>query len=148
MHLDNIRLLVTRFEETFAFYRDVLGLALAWGDSKGNFASLTAPGGSGVSLFRRDLMAQAVGTSGLPAASAAQDRVALVFAVDGLDREAQRLAAKGVALLAPPRDMADWGIRVAHLRDPDGNLIELFEPLAKERWSEHLNEEDSKQSKA
>jgi hypothetical protein len=22
-----------------------------------------------------------------------------------------------------------WGIRAAHLRDPDGNLVEIFSPL-------------------
>lgn len=25
--------------------------------------------------------------------------------------------------------LPDWGIRTAHLRDPDGNLIEINQPL-------------------
>ena len=28
-----------------------------------------------------------------------------------------------------PRDQPEWGGRVAYLRDPSGNLIELFESL-------------------
>ena len=30
IRFDNMRLLVTRFDETFVFYRDVLGLAPTW----------------------------------------------------------------------------------------------------------------------
>jgi catechol 2,3-dioxygenase-like lactoylglutathione lyase family enzyme len=142
MHLDNVRLLVTRFEETFAFYRDALGLSLTWGDATAAFASFEAKGGSGIGLFRRDLMAQAVGTSTLPPSAKAQDAVALIFAVDDVDAEVARLEPLGVAIASRPRDMADWGIRVAHVRDPDGNLLELFQPIAKEQWSERLKEED------
>ena len=144
MHLDNVRLLVTRFEETFAFYRDVLGLTLTWGEADGHFASFEAPGGSGIGLFRRDLMAQAVGTAGLPDAAPCQDRVALILRVEGLDAIARSLTDRGVALVSPPRDMADWGIRVVHVRDPDGTLIELFEPMARDRWSDRLRDEDAR----
>lgn len=28
-----------------------------------------------------------------------------------------------------PADRSDWGIRVGYVRDPDGNLIELNQPL-------------------
>jgi lactoylglutathione lyase len=150
MHLDNVRLLVTRFEETFTFYRDALGLTLTWGDATSGFASFEAPGGSGIGLFRRDLMAQAVGTAGLPATATAQDAVALIFTVDAgrcVDDEVKRLAGLGTPVVSPARDMADWGIRVAHVRDPDGNLIELFQQLPKTAWSDRLREEDQQLSR-
>ncbi|MFF3784465.1 VOC family protein [Streptomyces sp. NPDC001933] len=31
----------------------------------------------------------------------------------------------GGVLVTPARDMPGWGLRAAHLRDPDGNLLEI-----------------------
>lgn len=42
------------------------------------------------------------------------------------------------------RDMVDWGIRTLHVRDPDGNFLELFEHLDKARWSDRLRSEDTR----
>jgi lactoylglutathione lyase len=130
MQLDNVTVLVSRFEETFAFYRDVLGLTVTWGEPGGNFASFTGTGGgSQVAIFRRHLMAEAIGTDHLPAAASAQDRVSLVFAVADVDAETARVTGLGAPLVAPPADRPAWGIRVAYVRDPDGTLIGLFRAL-------------------
>jgi hypothetical protein len=48
-------------------------------------------------------------------------------------------------LIDEPKDMSDWGIRVFHLRDPDGNLLEIFSELKKTRWSQGLQEADQRQ---
>jgi catechol 2,3-dioxygenase-like lactoylglutathione lyase family enzyme len=130
MQLDNVTVLVTRFEETFAFYRDVLGLSVTWGEHDGNFASFAGNGGSQVAIFRRHLMAEAIGTDDLPAGAKVQDRVSLVFAVDDVDAETARVTGKGAPLVSPPTDRPDWGIRVAYVRDPDGTLIGLFRSLS------------------
>src|SRR5215831_121269 len=63
---DNMRLLVTRFDETYTFYRDVLGLKPTWGKPGENYASFAFPGGGEIAIFRRSLMADAVGTAGRP----------------------------------------------------------------------------------
>ncbi|KAA0254227.1 MAG: hypothetical protein EDM79_20930, partial [Chloroflexi bacterium] len=42
------------------------------------------------------------------------------------------LRAHGVTLLTEPTDHADWGIRTAHFRDPDGHLIEINQPLKRD----------------
>jgi catechol 2,3-dioxygenase-like lactoylglutathione lyase family enzyme len=128
MKLDNVTVLVTRFEDTFAFYRDVLGLAVTWGEATGNFASFAA-GGSSVAIFRRELMADAIGAAALSTELRGPDQVSLVFAVDDVDAEAARLAARGVPVVSPPTDRTAWGIRVAYVRDPDGNLVGLFRAL-------------------
>jgi lactoylglutathione lyase len=141
MRFDNLRLLVHRYDECFAFYRDVLGLRVSWGEPGGNFASFVFPGGGSLGLFRRALMAQALGTAGLPHEALAQDRAALILEVSSVDDSARALEKKGAELLGQPRDMADWGIRTLHLRDPDGNLLELFEHLDKARWSDRLRTE-------
>ena len=36
------------------------------------------------------------------------------------------LQSKGVAILSPPRDVANWRHRALFFRDPEGNLIELY----------------------
>jgi catechol 2,3-dioxygenase-like lactoylglutathione lyase family enzyme len=40
------------------------------------------------------------------------------------------LKAKGITFITEPQDRAHWGIRTAHFRDPDGNLLEIYNPLA------------------
>ena len=128
---DNVRLLVTRFDETFAFYRDVLGLTPTWGKPGDNYASFVFPGGAQLALFRRSLMADAVGTAARPATRHEQDTAALILTVDDVDAVYARLKPSGIEFSGSPKDQPVWGIRAMHFRDPDGNLIEVFSPLKK-----------------
>jgi catechol 2,3-dioxygenase-like lactoylglutathione lyase family enzyme len=50
-----------------------------------------------------------------------------VLEVDDVDAEVDRL---GDRIVGGPVDRGDWGGRVAYLRDPAGNLIELFQAIA------------------
>lgn len=52
------------------------------------------------------------------------DRVALWFYVDDVDAAFTAFVAAGGAAERPPADMP-WGERVAQVRDPDGNLVNL-----------------------
>jgi len=128
---DNMRLLVTRFDETFAFYRDVLGLTPTWGKPGENYAAFAFPGGAQIALFRRSLMADAVGTTAQPATRHEQDTAALVLSVDDVDVLYARLKPAGVEFADAPKNQPVWGIRAMHFRDPDGNLIEMFSPIKK-----------------
>ena len=74
-------------------------------------------------------MSEAVGTSHLPAEVNAQDKICLVFAVENVDAICQQLKTREIQLAVEPTDHADWGVRTAHFRDPDGNLIEINQPL-------------------
>lgn len=134
MRLDNVRLLVTRFGECLCFYRDVLGLKLTWGDLGENYASFDTGGGSGLSLFNRALMAEATGTAHLPGQSESQDTFACIFEVTDLEQTVRNIESKGVIFVSEIQDRPDWGIRTAHLRDPDGNLIELYSNLSADKW--------------
>ncbi len=53
----------------------------------------------------------------------------LIVTVEDVDASVERLQAQGVQFLTDPRDFPGWGIRSAYLRDPDGNLIELYSDL-------------------
>lgn len=124
VQLEFVRLLVGDLARSVAFYRDVLGLRLAFDDGE-NYASFDVTEGFSLSLFRHDLMAEAIGSD----APVGGDRAVLVFASSDVDAEAERLAARGVEIVAPPTDRPDWGIRTLHLRDPDGHLVEINAPL-------------------
>ncbi len=124
----HIRLLVADFPACFRFYRDVLGFSPSFGSEDDVYADFTV-GDQTLALFRRDLMAEAAGAAGKPDTADAQDRVALVFAADDVDAAAVALRAQDVVLTAEPQDRPDWGIRTAHFRDPDGNLIEINTPI-------------------
>jgi len=129
IHLTHVRLLVTDFPACFRFYRDVLGFEVLWGEEEGRYADFKA-GDAIVALYDRRLMAEAVGTTGLPSEAEAQDRILLTFAVEDVDAVCEQLKVRGVRFVTEPQDRPDWGIRTAHLRDPDGNLIEIHRDLS------------------
>ncbi len=142
MRIDHVRLLVVNFAECFRFYRDLLGLKVLWGSETDSYASFAEPGRNlpNLALFRRQAMAEAMGTLHLPAQVEAQDRAMLIVGVQDVDAVVEHLQAQGIRMVLGPQDFPDWGMRSAYLRDPDGNLIELCGELPKENWSEGLRQ--------
>jgi lactoylglutathione lyase len=122
------RLLVNHFKECFVFYRDVLGFKPTFGTENDVYADFDT-GAVTLALFNKKLMSDALGTSVLPDDVSVQDRVCLVFGVENVDAAWQALSQQGPQMLVGPADHPDWGMRSAYLRDPDGNLIELYQPL-------------------
>lgn len=127
MKLTHVRLLVEDMERSLAFYRDALGLEVTLDAGGGVYYELAA-GEAILALYRRDLMGQMLG-SGLPA-PAQSDAVALTFGVNDVDATAGELKERGVTFVTEPMDYDVAFLRLAHLRDPDGNLIEINAPLA------------------
>jgi lactoylglutathione lyase len=140
MRLSHIRLLTNQFPEMFRFYRDALDLEVRWGDEDGVYADLDTGTGVDIALFSRERIAETLGTADRPASTSVQDPVMLIIAVDDVDFRANRLIEHGATLVGPPTDRPDHGIRSAHLRDPDGNLIELNCELPQSRWSKTLRQ--------
>jgi catechol 2,3-dioxygenase-like lactoylglutathione lyase family enzyme len=127
---DYTRLLVSNFKECFQFYRDVMGFNATFGSEDDVYADFNT-GSTTLALFKRELMSSAIGTSELPVETIGQDRVCLIFSTEDVDEASRQLGKQGIRLLAGPQDRPDWGIRVMHFRDPDGNLIELNQPIRK-----------------
>lgn len=140
MPIQHTRLLVHNFAECFRFYRDALGLTVTWGDEEDSYASFTDGEGDGptLALFRRQAMAEVVGSAKLPSDAFCQDRFMLIIQVEDVDATVDKLRERGVQLTVGPQDFPDWGIRAAYLRDPDGNLIELSGGLDATQWSDGL----------
>ncbi|MCC9308603.1 glyoxalase/bleomycin resistance/extradiol dioxygenase family protein [Kitasatospora sp. RB6PN24] len=126
------RLLVTRFAECFRFYDAVLpvlcGAVRQKGDAAGPYANWDVDDQAVLVLFDRAAMAQVVGTAALPTAAApAQDAVMLVHRVVDVDAALAHCLAHGGTPVLEATDRPEWGpgLRAAHLRDPEGTLIEL-----------------------
>ena len=134
----SVRLLVMDFAGCFHFYRDVMGFAPGWGEPTSTYASFRVKGGTGLALFRRNLQADAIGTIDLPPQIPQQDRVLLAFEVEDLEATVAELTARGAKFVTEPRAYPDWTIRAAYLRDPDGNLLEIFMGLAQSEWSDRV----------
>jgi lactoylglutathione lyase len=114
-----VRLLVDDPGAAFRFYRDELGLTPTFNGEGEAYASFDA-GGASVAIFAREGQAEAVELRG------AGDSTLLVLEVDDVDADVARL---GSRVVAGPIDRPEWGGRVAYLRDPSGNLIELFQSI-------------------
>ena len=54
--------------------------------------------------------------------------LALIYAVNDVDSEYQRLINLGINAMSPPTDRP-WGVRSFFVSDPDGNTISFFVPL-------------------
>jgi catechol 2,3-dioxygenase-like lactoylglutathione lyase family enzyme len=130
MKLTHLRLLVTGFDECFRFYRDIMGFKVLWGAEGERYADFEAGPGLTLALFDRSEMAVAAGTADGLIATDDPDRSVLVIKADDLAADVELLENLGATFFAGVTDRPDWGIRTAHLRDPDGNVIELYEDLS------------------
>ncbi|MFD3534854.1 VOC family protein [Streptomyces sp. NPDC058664] len=59
---------------------------------------------------------------------AGASRILLSIGVDDVDETLGRVEALGGSVRGGPADMP-WGQRVAHIRDPDGNPVNLTQPI-------------------
>jgi lactoylglutathione lyase len=128
MKLTFVRLLVDDYPACFRFYRDVMGFPVTFGDEDGGYADFDAGADVSLALFVRQYQTDQVGAP----AEAIGDKVAVVFQVDDVDAAVEELRGRGAPVSAEPADRSDWGIRVGYVRDPDGSLIELNQPIPME----------------
>ena len=119
MRFSQARLLVDDFASAFRFYRDTLGLAVASGEESSGYASFDTGSGT-VAIFERG------GQGKVVELRPPGDSTLLVLEVENVDKA---IAGKDEHVVRAPVDQPDWGGRVAYLRDPSGNLIELFQSL-------------------
>ncbi|MGW1000652.1 VOC family protein [Streptomyces sp. NPDC002520] len=126
MELAQIRLLVSDFPACYRFYADVLGLKPQSGATGGPYEKFSPHAGSaGIALQDRSAMAEVLSELG---ETATGHRSLVVLRVDGLDAYCAEITARGATVLHGPVPMAER-LRVAHLKDPEGNLVELQEWL-------------------
>ena len=141
MELFCVRLLVEDFDKCFKFYAETLGLNVTWGKPGDVYASFDIGIPSGLSIFKSDLMAEAIGNSDKKLPVDNREKIAIILKVKDVDIAYNELRAKGVFFINEPADMTAWGMRAAHFRDPENNLIEIWSELAREKWDQDLQDE-------
>ena len=114
--LSNVRVFVTDWQRAIRFYTQTLGMAIAYRSDEMGWAQMDT-GECHLALESvdlsdsesRELVGRFVGVSLL---------VADIFATHTF------LAARGVEFVGPPEKQT-WDGVLAHLRDPDGNILTL-----------------------
>jgi catechol 2,3-dioxygenase-like lactoylglutathione lyase family enzyme len=124
MRFHGISLLTRDLPRLRAFYCEVLQ-AEAEGDDGFCFV-LT--GGASLSLFAAEWMEAMVPDA---LAGAGTGSFTIEVEVADVDAEAARLAALNVPVVKPPTTQP-WGRRSMWIRDPDGNIVNLFAPVTPE----------------
>ncbi|MDX2596552.1 MULTISPECIES: VOC family protein [Streptomyces] len=126
MELAQIRLLVTDFPACYHFYAEVLGLTPQSGATEGPYEKFSPHAGSaGIALQDRAMMGGVLAELG---GAATGHRSLVVLRVDDLDAYCAEIGSRGATVLHGPAPMTDR-MRVAHLKDPEGNMVELQEWL-------------------
>lgn len=121
------RLLVFNYEDCFHFYRDVLGFEAIYGDAQSEEADLRL-GEMRLGLIKWQSMAALIGTkSTIPTNVINSDKVALIFTTSDLDESYRQLKNKGVKFITEPMYRSDWQIKTIYIRDPDGNLLGIYQ---------------------
>lgn len=131
MKFINIRLLVTDISASIHFWHDIMNLKMIYGDEAMGYVYFETDS-AGVELMTRASFADALGESSSTATPAGHPAV-LVFRVDDVDAAYADLVNRGAASLAGPKDWTSVGVRNAHLSDPDGYLVEIYNQLPGEK---------------
>ncbi|CAN5609296.1 VOC family protein [soil metagenome] len=122
MNFISTRLITADVQRLVAFYEMVTGISARWGNEL--FAQIPTPVG-----------ALAIGSDktvplfGAGSAEPGANRSAILeFIVEDVDAEYERLSDQIGEVVTVPTTMP-WGNRALLVRDPDGNLVNLFTPV-------------------
>ena len=112
-----VRLFCLNTEETFTFYRDVLGWTPGFHDAEMGRAEFPLEGAA-IALERAD-------PDDPETASLVGRFVGVSLAVDDIDATYASLVEKSFDFTAPP-ERQPWGGTLAHFRDPARNVLNLL----------------------
>jgi catechol 2,3-dioxygenase-like lactoylglutathione lyase family enzyme len=125
--LDVVVLFVADLERAKAFYRDTLEMKIKFEDP----TSAAFDFDPTLLILLPIAGAQDLLTSEAVAVQRQTGATSLLVSfVENVDAMYADLAAKGVEFVREPIDR-EWGLRTAHFKDPDGNIWEIAQSLAK-----------------
>ena len=126
LNFKGTRLLVCRYDACLKFYQETLGFKLLYQDPNGEEADLKM-GDTTLNLIKRQSMSNIIGSSQKMAGDSPVDDVALIFTTQDLDETCQQLKQRNVEFITKPIYRPQWGIKTVYLRDPDQNLIGIYQ---------------------
>jgi catechol 2,3-dioxygenase-like lactoylglutathione lyase family enzyme len=128
---DSVGVLVDDFSKSLKFYTEKLGLETSWNDDVSYASFKVAEPTTGLALFKSSMNAETIGNANKPLPPAdSREKIMFAFEVECVDTVYEALKAKGVEFINEPFDWKDAYMRAVHLRDPEGNLIEIHAGLA------------------
>lgn len=123
MNFVSIRIITKDIKRLVGFYETILGLKPVWLTEE--FAELPTPSCT-IAVGSERTMA----LFGQGAAHGADNHTVIVeFLVEDVDGDYARMKQGGSEVVQEPTTMP-WGNRSLLFRDPDGNLVNLFTPVA------------------
>ncbi|ORB74334.1 VOC family protein [Mycobacterium scrofulaceum] len=125
MKFVSTRIITADVNRLVAFYETVTGVTAVWGNEL--FAEIPTPVGTLAIGSDKTVPLFSAGS----AEPAANRSVIVEFLVDDVDAEYERLR-EGVGEVVTAPTTMPWGNRALLLRDPDGNLVNLFTPVTDE----------------
>ncbi|MGC5256704.1 VOC family protein [Gordonia sp. DT218] len=122
MNLVSIRIITRSVNRLVTFYEVVTASPARWATT--DFAEIVTSAGTLAIGSERTAALFAAGS----VEPATNRSVIIEFRVDDVDAEYRRLAGQVGEVVQEPTTMP-WGNRSALVRDPDGNLVNLFTPV-------------------
>ncbi|MEH7588344.1 VOC family protein [Priestia megaterium] len=128
MKLLQIRLLVKDFKKSVEFYKDLLGIPISWYEDEMEYA-LFNNGETKIELLSQKAMMKVIGNEDESLSGESPSNFLLQFEVEDVDKTYDYLRENGIEFVTAPHDRKEWRSRIAHFRDPDKNLIEIYKML-------------------
>ena len=120
------RLLVCDYDACVDFYHKTLGFELIYQSQSGEETDLKM-GNTILNLIKRASMSNIIGMQENKDNDNLTDNVALIFTTSDLDETCKQLEANDVKFISKPVYRPQWGIKTIYLRDPDKNLIGIYQ---------------------
>ena len=114
------RIFTCQWEEALAFYRDKVGLEVAFENAQFGWAQLDV-GGAFIGLERCD-------QNDRESRSLVGRFTGISLEADDIHETYRTLSDRGVIFTSPP-EVQEWGGTLAHFSDPDGNVITLLDKV-------------------
>ena len=121
-HVETI-VFVSDIERSRAFYRDVLGLAIAQDHGTIVMFEHGYSIHDGVDLLEKTYKKP----GGFPNGPQGKDNIDIYFETDSLEEALATVVASGMDVIHPI-EVQPWGQRVFRFHDPDGHIVEIGDP--------------------
>ena len=122
----NTRLYVDDYDKSLIFYRDILGLKVVMESQVDRYVEFDT-GTTKLTVMCRNQITGYFGSKTPVFFGHKDDAIALSFGVKDVDEACSYFERKGVEIVSQPWNFASWGVKLALIRDPEGNLVELVQ---------------------